>query len=147
MCSSDLKRDVVFVCGSDEHGTAIPIQAAKEGTTSRAIIDKYHQAMKEDFEDLDISFDHYSRTSLPIHHETAQEFFSYLYQNGELETKETEQYYDESAGMFLADRYIKGTCPSCGSDRAFGDQCETCGRTLSPDELINPVSKIGRAHV
>jgi methionyl-tRNA synthetase len=142
------KRDVVFVCGSDEHGTAIPIQAAKEGTTPRAIIDKYHQAMKEDFEDLDISFDHYSRTSLPIHHETAQEFFSYLHENGELETKETEQYFDEAAGMFLADRYIKGICPSCGSDRAFGDQCETCGRTLSPDELVNPVSTLsGQAPV
>jgi len=136
------KRDVVFVCGSDEHGTAIPIQAAKEGTTPRAIIDKYHTAMKEDFEDLDISFDHYSRTSLPIHHETAQEFFTSLHEKGELEIKESEQYFDEKAGMFLADRYIKGTCPACGSDRAFGDQCETCGRTLSPDELINPVSTL-----
>ena len=136
------KRDVVFVCGSDEHGTAIPIQAAKEGTTPRAIIDKYHTAMKEDFEDLDISFDHYSRTSLPIHHETAQEFFTCLHEKGELEIKESEQYFDEKAGMFLADRYIKGTCPACGSDRAFGDQCETCGRTLSPDELINPVSTL-----
>jgi len=136
------KRDVVFVCGSDEHGTAIPIQAAKEGTTPQAIIDKYHAAMKEDFEDLDISFDHYSRTSLPIHHETAQEFFTSLHEKGELEIKESEQYFDEKAGMFLADRYIKGTCPACGSDRAFGDQCETCGRTLSPDELINPVSTL-----
>jgi methionyl-tRNA synthetase len=136
------KRDVVFVCGSDEHGTAIPIQAAKEGTTPQAIIDKYHQAMKEDFDDLDISFDIYHRTSALLHHETAQEFFTYLNDRGELEIKETEQYYDEQAKTFLADRYIRGTCPNCGSDRAFGDQCETCGRTLSPDELINPVSTL-----
>lgn len=136
------KRDVVFVCGSDEHGTAIPIQATKEGTTPRAIIDKYHEAMKRDFEDLSMSFDIYHRTSEPLHHETAQEFFTYLNDRGELEVKETEQYYDEEAKTFLADRYIKGTCPNCGSDRAFGDQCETCGRTLSPDELINPVSTL-----
>ncbi|MDP4263042.1 MAG: methionine--tRNA ligase [Bacteroidota bacterium] len=136
------KRDVVFVCGSDEHGTAIPIQAMKEGTTPRAIIDKYHQAIKQDFEDLAISFDIYHRTSEPIHHETAQEFFTYLNDRGELETKETEQYYDEEAKTFLADRYIKGTCPVCGSNRAFGDQCENCGSTLSPDELINPVSTL-----
>ena len=135
-------RDVVFVCGSDEHGTAIPIQATKEGTTPRAIIDKYHEAMKQDFEDLSMSFDLYHRTSEPLHHETAQEFFTYLNERGELETKETEQYYDEEAKAFLADRYIKGTCPNCGSDRAFGDQCENCGRTLSPDELINPVSTL-----
>jgi methionyl-tRNA synthetase len=136
------KRDVVFVCGSDEHGTAIPIQAMKEGTTPRAIIDKYHAAMKQDFADLDISFDIYHRTSEPIHHETAQEFFTYLNDRNELETKETEQYYDEEAKTFLADRYIKGICPNCGSDRAYGDQCENCGRTLSPDELINPVSTL-----
>ncbi|MFN8264730.1 MAG: methionine--tRNA ligase [Chitinophagaceae bacterium] len=142
------KRDVVFVCGSDEHGTAIPIQAAKEGTTPQAIIDKYHEAMKQDFEDLSMSFDMYHRTSAPLHHETAQEFFTYLHERGELETKETEQYYDEEAKTFLADRYIKGTCPNCGSDRAFGDQCENCGRTLSPDELINPVSTLsGQAPV
>jgi methionyl-tRNA synthetase len=137
-----LKRDVVFVCGSDEHGTAIPIQAMKEGTTPRAIIDKYHVAMKQDFKDLDISFDIYHRTSEPLHHETAQEFFTYLNDRGELETKETEQYFDEEAKTFLADRFIKGICPNCGSDRAFGDQCENCGRTLSPDELINPVSTL-----
>jgi methionyl-tRNA synthetase len=136
------KRDVVFVCGSDEHGTAIPIQATKEGTTPRAIIDKYHEAMKQDFEDLQISFDIYHRTSEQLHHETAQEFFKHLLEKGELETKETEQYYDEEAKTFLADRYIKGTCPACGSERAFGDQCETCGRSLSPDELINPVSTL-----
>ncbi len=136
------KRDVVFVCGSDEHGTAIPIQAMKEGTTPQAIIDKYHVAIKEDFADLNISFDIYHRTSEPIHHETAQEFFTVLNDAGELETKETEQFYDEATKTFLADRYIKGTCPNCGSDRAFGDQCENCGTTLSPDELINPVSTL-----
>jgi methionyl-tRNA synthetase len=142
------KRDVVFVCGSDEHGTAIPIQAMKEGTTAQAIIDKYHEAMKEDFHDLDISFDIYHRTSSPLHHETAQEFFTYLNDRGELETKETEQYFDEEANTFLADRYIKGTCPNCGSDRAFGDQCENCGTSLSPDELINPVSTLsGKAPI
>ncbi|MBC7848213.1 MAG: methionine--tRNA ligase [Chitinophagaceae bacterium] len=136
------KRDVVFVCGSDEHGTAIPIQAKKEGTTPQAIIDKYHEAMKQDFEDLNISFDIYHRTSSPLHHETAQEFFTYLNDRGELEIKETEQYFDVEANSFLADRFIKGTCPNCGSDRAYGDQCENCGRTLSPDELINPVSTL-----
>ena len=142
------KRDVVFVCGSDEHGTAIPIQAMKEGTTPKAIIDKYHAEMKQDFADLDISFDIYHRTSEPLHHATSQEFFTYLDERGELETKETEQYYDEEAKTFLADRFIKGTCPNCGSDRAYGDQCENCGRTLSPDELINPVSTLsGKAPV
>lgn len=141
-------RDIVFVCGSDEHGTAIPIQATKEGTTPKAIIDKYHEAMKQDFDDLSISFDIYHRTSDPLHHETAQEFFTALNEKGDLEIKETEQYFDEEANIFLADRYIKGTCPNCGSDRAFGDQCENCGRTLSPDELINPVSTLsGKAPI
>src|SRR5687768_2590256 len=136
------KRDVVYVCGSDEHGTAIPIQAMKEGTTSQAIIDKYHAIMKQNFEDLFISFDVYDRTSNPIHHETTQEFFTYLNERGQLEEKETEQYFDEQAQTFLADRYIKGTCPNCGFENAFGDQCERCGTTLSPDELINPVSTL-----
>jgi methionyl-tRNA synthetase len=136
------RRDVVFVCGSDEHGTAIPIQAMKEGTTPRAIIDKYHAEMKQDFADLDISFDIYHRTSEQLHHETAQEFFTYLHERNELETRETEQYYDEEAKTFLADRFLRGTCPHCGSDRAYSDQCETCGRTLSAEELINPVSTL-----
>ncbi|MET0462636.1 MAG: methionine--tRNA ligase [Chitinophagaceae bacterium] len=136
------QRDVVFVCGSDEHGTAIPIQAMKEGTTPQAIIDKYHEAMKQDFNDLSISFDIYHRTSSPLHHETAQEFFTNLNDRGELEKKESEQYYDEQANTFLADRYIKGTCPNCGNDNAYGDQCERCGKSLSPDELINPVSTL-----
>ncbi len=136
------KRDVIFICGSDEHGTAIPIQAMKEGTTPQAIIDKYHAALKQDFDDLDISFDIYHRTSEPLHHETAQEFFTRLNDAGKMETKETEQYFDEDSKTFLADRFIKGICPNCGSDRAYGDQCENCGRTLSPDELINPVSTL-----
>jgi len=136
------QRDVVFVCGSDEHGTAIPIQAKKEGTTAQAIIDKYHQAIKEDFADLSISFDIYHRTSAPLHHKTAADFFDTLEKQGALETKETEQFFDEEAQSFLADRYIKGICPACRSDRAFGDQCETCGRSLSPEELIDPLSTL-----
>lgn len=136
------KRDVVFVCGSDEHGTAIPIQATKEGTTAQAIIDKYHTIIKQNFNDLNIDFDIYHRTSARLHHETAQEFFTYLNDRGELEIKESEQYFDEATQTFLADRYIKGTCPNCGYENAFGDQCERCGTSLSPDELINPVSTI-----
>ena len=136
------KRDAVFVCGSDEHGTAIPIQATKEGTTAQAIIDKYHPLMEQNFKDLGIAFDVYHRTSDPLHHQTAQAFFSKLEANGDLETKETEQYFDESAQTFLADRYIKGTCPSCNYDSAYGDQCEKCGKSLSPEELINPVSTL-----
>jgi len=136
------KRDVVFVCGSDEHGTAIPIQAMKEGTTPQAIIDKYHVIMKQNFEDLSISFDIYDRTSSPIHHNTAQEFFTYLNDRGQLEIKETEQYFDEEAQTFLADRYIKGICPNCGFENAYGDQCERCGTSLSPEELINPMSTL-----
>jgi len=136
------KRDVVFVCGSDEHGTAIPIQATKEGTTARTIIDKYHPIMEQNFKDLGIAFDIYHRTSSSLHHETAQEFFTKLNDNGDLEIKETEQYFDEEANSFLADRYIKGTCPNCGYANAYGDQCENCGKSLSPDELINPVSTL-----
>jgi len=136
------KRDVVFVCGSDEHGTAIPIQAMKEGTTPQEIIDKYHVIMKENFDDLAISFDVYDRTSNPLHHETAKEFFTYLNDRGLLEVHESDQYYDEATKTFLADRYIKGTCPNCGFAGAFGDQCEKCGTSLSPDELINPVSTL-----
>ncbi len=136
------KRDVVFICGSDEHGTAIPIQAMKEGTTPRAIIDKYHTIIKQNFADLGISFDIYHRTSEPIHHETAQEFFTALNDRGELEEKESEQYYDEEARTFLADRYIVGTCPVCGNPRAYGDQCENCGTSLSPEMLIDPHSTL-----
>ena len=142
------KRDVVFVCGSDEHGTAIPIQATKEGTTAQAIIDKYHPIIEQNFKDLGIAFDIYHRTSDPLHHETASEFFANLEAKGDLETKTTEQYFDEAANTFLADRYIKGACPSCGNNEAYGDQCEKCGKTLSPEELINPVSTLsGKAPI
>jgi|688.fasta_scaffold65180_3 methionyl-tRNA synthetase len=136
------KRDVVFVCGSDEHGTAIPIQATKEGITPQEMIDKYHPIIAQNFADLGISFDIYHRTSAPIHHETATAFFEKLNNAGELITKETEQYFDEAANSFLADRYIKGTCPNCSNPGAYGDQCENCGKSLSPDELINPVSTL-----
>ncbi len=136
------KRDVVFACGSDEHGAAITIQAMKEGTTPKAIVDKYHEILVSNFADLGIQFDIYHRTSDPLHHETAQEFFTYLNDRGELEEKETEQFYDEEAQTFLADRYIAGTCPVCGYENAFGDQCEKCGSTLSPDQLINPHSTL-----
>ncbi len=136
------KRDVVFVCGSDEHGTAIPIQATKEGTTAQAIIDKYHPIIAKNFNDIGISFDIYHRTSDPLHHETAREFFNTLNNKGDLITQESEQYYDEHAQSFLADRYIKGTCPNCAYTGAYGDQCENCGKSLSPDELINPVSTL-----
>lgn len=136
------KRDVVFICGSDEHGTAIPIQAMKEGTTPQAIIDKYHALIKQNFADLGISFDIYHRTSEPIHHDTTQEFFTYLNSRGDLEVKESEQYYDEEARTFLADRYIVGTCPVCGNTRAYGDQCENCGTSLSPEMLIEPHSTL-----
>ncbi len=136
------KRDVVFVCGSDEHGTAIPIQAMKEGTTPQAIIDKYHPIIEQNFKDLNIEFDIYHRTSSPLHHETAKEFFTKLNDAGELEVKQSEQYYDEESKTFLADRFIKGTCPNCSFDGAYGDQCEKCGKSLSPEELINPVSTL-----
>ncbi|HSU51909.1 MAG TPA: methionine--tRNA ligase [Segetibacter sp.] len=136
------KRDVLYVCGSDEHGAAITIQAMKEGTTPKAIVDKYHEIIKENFQDLGISFDIYHRTSAPIHHETAQEFFTALNDKGELEQQETEQFYDEEAKSFLADRYIVGTCPVCAHPNAFGDQCEKCGTSLSPELLINPRSTL-----
>ncbi|MCW3114165.1 MAG: methionyl-tRNA synthetase [Segetibacter sp.] len=136
------KRDVVYVGGSDEHGAAITIQAMKEGTTPQAIVDKYHEIIKRNFKDLGISFDIYHRTSAEIHHETAQEFFTALNERGELEQQETEQFYDEEAKSFLADRYIVGTCPVCAHNNAFGDQCEKCGTSLSPELLINPRSTL-----
>jgi methionine--tRNA ligase beta chain len=136
------KRDVVFVCGSDEHGAAITIQAMKENTTPKAIVDKYHALLESNMKDLGISFDIYHRTSSPIHHETAQEFFTKLNNNGDLIIKESEQYFDDSANTFLADRYIIGTCPICSSEGAYGDQCEKCGTSLSPEQLINPKSTL-----
>ncbi|MEO7307571.1 MAG: methionine--tRNA ligase [Ferruginibacter sp.] len=136
------KEDVVYVCGSDEHGAAITIQAMKEKTTPREIVDKYHAMLKSNMADLGIAFDIYHRTSSPLHHETAQEFFTALNNKGDLDQKETEQFYDEEAKTFLADRYIIGTCPVCGNESAYGDQCEKCGTSLSPDQLINPRSTL-----
>jgi methionyl-tRNA synthetase len=135
-------RDVVYVCGSDEHGAAITIQAKKEGTTPQAIIDKYHEINKQAFKDLGIDFDIYHRTSSELHRETASNYFKDLYDKKVFEERETEQYYDEDFSQFLADRYIVGTCPNCGNDNAYGDQCEKCGTTLSPDELISPRSML-----
>ncbi|MEE9372067.1 MAG: methionine--tRNA ligase [Saprospiraceae bacterium] len=137
-----MDKDVVWVCGSDEHGAAITIKALKENTTPKAIIDKYHDLFQKAFEQMNISFDIYHRTSEKIHHETSQEFFSTLYDKGEFIEKESDQYYDEEAQQFLADRYIKGECPRCGKDEAYGDQCENCGSSLSPSELINPMSTL-----
>lgn len=136
------KRDVVFVCGSDEHGAAITIQAKKENTTPQAIIDKYHEIIKNAFKGLAISFDIYHRTSSKIHHETSSDFFLNLYNKNVFEEKESEQYYDEKFSQFLADRYIIGTCPVCANPNAFGDQCEKCGTSLSPEDLIDPVSSL-----
>ena len=133
-------KEVVFICGSDEHGTAIANQALSENTTPQAIIDKYHELNKNSFEKLGISFDIFHRTSSQIHKETAQEFFLKMYEKGKLIEQETEQYFDEKAQKFLADRYIKGTCPKCANPNAFGDQCERCGSDLTPTELINPIS-------
>ncbi len=135
-------KDVIFVCGSDEHGTAIPNQALKENTTSRAIIDKYDALIRDCFDKLGMSFDIYHRTSEPIHHQTSQEIFLNIYNKGLLTEETSEQYYDEEAKLFLADRYIVGTCPKCGHTNAYGDQCEKCGSTLSPRELINPRSTV-----
>lgn len=141
-------KDVVFVCGSDEHGTAIPNQALKEDTTPKAIIDKYHALIRDCLYQLGISFDVYHRTSEPIHHQTSQEFFMTLFKKGLLNEETSEQYYDDEANVFLADRYIAGTCPKCGHPNAYGDQCEKCGTSLSPRELINPRSTLtGKAPV
>ncbi len=135
-------RDVVSVCGSDEHGVPITIKARKEGVTPQQIVDRYHEIIKRSFEGLGVSFDIYSRTSSPTHRVTASEFFRKLYDEGKFVERTSEQYYDEEAQTFLADRYIVGTCPKCGNDRAYGDQCEKCGSTLSPDELIEPRSAV-----
>ena len=135
-------RDVISVCGSDEHGVPITIKARKEGVSPQVIVDRYHTLIKESFRRLGISFDIYSRTSSPTHYKTASEFFRKLYDEGKFIERTSMQYYDEEAQTFLADRYIVGTCPRCGSERAYGDQCEQCGSTLSPDELINPHSAV-----
>ncbi len=135
-------RDVRFICGSDEHGVPITLQAKKLGCSPQDVVDKYHKIIKESFEKFGISFDIYSRTTSAIHEKTASDFFRKLYDDGKFIEKESEQFYDEEAGQFLADRYITGTCPKCGAENAYGDQCEKCGSTLSPDELINPKSAI-----
>ena len=135
-------RDVISVCGSDEHGVPITIEARKEGVSPQGIGDRYHTLIKESFRRLGISFDIYSRTSSPTHYKTASEFFRKLYDEGKFIERTSMQYYDEEAQTFLADRYIVGTCPRCGNERAYGDQCEQCGSTLSPDELINPHSAV-----
>ena len=139
------KRDIKFVGGSDEHGVPITIRAMKEGITPQQVVDKYHALIKESFEQMGISFDIYSRTSNKVHHETASAFFRKLYDDGLFEEKETEQYYDEKTKTFLADRYITGTCPVCGNPNAYGDQCERCGSSLSPEILINPRSTLSDA--
>jgi len=136
------KKDVVYICGSDEHGAAITIKAKKEDTTPQAIIDKYHNQIKESFEEFGIAFDMYHRTSSAIHHDLSQEFFLNLYEKDEFVEQYSEQYYDEDFDQFLADRYITGTCPNCGNERAYGDQCENCGTSLNPTDLINPVSTL-----
>ncbi len=138
-------RDAIYICGSDEHGVPITIRARKEGVSPQEIVDKYHALIKKSFEDFGIRFDNYSRTSLPLHHRTAADFFRKLYDKGEFIEKESEQLYDPEAGQFLADRFVKGTCPKCGYTEAYGDQCEKCGTSLSPTELINPVSMISGA--
>ena len=135
-------KEVLFVCGSDEHGVPITIRARKEGVSPQEIVDKYHKIIKNAFADFGISFDIYSRTSSPVHADTAAAFFKTLYDKGEFIEMETEQYYDEQAGQFLADRYITGTCPVCGHEGAYGDQCEACGSSLSPTELKNPKSAL-----
>jgi len=134
--------DVLSICGSDEHGVPITLKARKEGVSPQAIVDRYHALNKKAFEDFGISFDIYSRTSNKVHYDTASEFFKTLYKKGEFIEKSSEQYYDEEAGCFLADRYIMGTCPHCGNENAYGDQCEKCGTSLSPNELINPHSTV-----
>jgi methionyl-tRNA synthetase len=134
--------DVISVCGSDEHGIPITLKARKEGVTPQEIVDRFHTLNKKAFEDFGIAFDIYSRTSNKVHYETASEIFRTLYDKNEFIEKSSDQYYDEEAGCFLADRYIMGTCPHCGNENAYGDQCEKCGTSLSPDELINPHSTV-----
>jgi methionyl-tRNA synthetase len=135
-------RDVISICGSDEHGVPITLKARNEGISPQEVVDRYHQINKKAFEDFGISFDIYSRTSNQVHHETASEIFKTLYDKGVFIEKTSEQYYDEEAAAFLADRYITGTCPHCGNPSAYGDQCEQCGTSLSPIDLVNPVSTI-----
>ena len=138
-------EEVLYVCGSDEHGVPITIKARQQGCTPQDIVDKYHKIIDESFKGLGINFDIYGRTSSKVHEKNASEFFKKLYDDGKFITKESEQYYDPEAKTFLADRYLVGTCPKCGAEGAYGDQCEKCGSTLSPEELINPKSKLSGA--
>ena len=138
-------KDVAFICGSDENGAAITLRAKKDKTTPQAIVDKYHGIIQKAFQDFGISFDKYDRTSSEDHTKMAQEFFLELHKNGVFEEKTSEQYFDEKEGVFLADRYIVGTCPKCANEGAYGDQCEKCGSALSPDELVNPKSTLSGA--
>ena len=140
------KQDVVFIGGSDEHGVPVTIRAKKEGITVQEVVDRYHNIIKKSFEEFGISFDIYSRTTSKIHHKFASDFFRTLYDKGVLEEKVEEQFCDEVTGEFLTDRNIVGTCPRCGAEGAYGDQCEKCGATLSPDELINPTNKNNPGH-
>ena len=135
-------QEIAFICGSDEHGIPITIRAKKEGITPQDVVDKYHEIIKKSFADLGISFDEYSRTTSKKHYEVSQEFFLNLYNKSKFEEEISEQFFDEQAGEFLADRYIVGTCPKCSNENAYGDQCEKCGSTLSPTELINPKSML-----
>jgi methionyl-tRNA synthetase len=139
------KKDVLYICGTDEHGAAINIKALKEGTTPKAIVDKYHDSISTSLKEIGMSFDIFSRTTNTTHHETARAFFKTIYDKNIFEEKESEQFYDEPTNTFLADRYIMGTCPKCANDKAYGDQCEKCGSALSPDELINPKSTLSDA--
>ena len=138
-------EDVLYVCGSDEHGVPITIKAREQGCSPQDIVDRYHKLIRDSFSGLGINFDIYGRTSSSVHAEGASEFFRKLYEDGKFITRESEQYYDPEAKTFLADRYIVGTCPRCGNEGAYGDQCEKCGSTLSPEELINPRSKLSGA--
>ncbi|MBO4371060.1 MAG: class I tRNA ligase family protein, partial [Paludibacteraceae bacterium] len=135
-------EEVLFIGGSDEHGVPITIKAMREGVTPQNIVDRYHELIKKSFKEFGISFDIYSRTTSKTHHQVASDFFKTLYDKGEFVTRESQQYFDEEAGVFLADRYITGECPKCHAQGAYGDQCEKCGATLSPEELINPKSSI-----
>ncbi|MDT0647057.1 methionine--tRNA ligase [Zunongwangia sp. F260] len=135
-------QDVAFVCGSDEHGVPITIKAKKEGVSPQDIVDKYDAIIKKSFKDFGVSFDNYSRTSAEVHHDTASDFFKSMYENGKFIEETTKQLYDEKAGQFLADRFVTGTCPKCGNEEAYGDQCESCGTSLNATDLINPKSAI-----